>query len=186
MSRRARILRLVVLTAITAALGVALRARQDVSLYLRFTARPALSIGMSEEEVRAAWGAPDGVTNVNPNPGDRVIWGYVETVQALGGEKAFLKSLVHFDGGRVSSFGAGRTAYAPWWITFAWLAASTIVGLLALRDLVLLIRDLRRQRPLHECARCGYDLTGNVSGRCPECGADTPTTTLESPAAGAG
>lgn len=24
------------------------------------------------------------------------------------------------------------------------------------------------------CGRCGYDLTGNVSGRCPECGADAP------------
>ncbi len=23
------------------------------------------------------------------------------------------------------------------------------------------------------CERCGYDLTGNVSGRCPECGAPT-------------
>lgn len=26
------------------------------------------------------------------------------------------------------------------------------------------------------CARCAYDLTGNVSGRCPECGCATPTT----------
>lgn len=23
------------------------------------------------------------------------------------------------------------------------------------------------------CSKCGYDLTGNVSGRCPECGAPT-------------
>lgn len=31
---------------------------------------------------------------------------------------------------------------------------------------------LRRARRFadHCCARCGYDLTGNVSGRCPECG----------------
>ncbi len=27
----------------------------------------------------------------------------------------------------------------------------------------------RRVRPGH-CASCGYDLTGNISGRCPECG----------------
>jgi predicted RNA-binding Zn-ribbon protein involved in translation (DUF1610 family) len=27
----------------------------------------------------------------------------------------------------------------------------------------------KRRRPGH-CSRCGYDLTGNVSGRCPECG----------------
>ena len=25
--------------------------------------------------------------------------------------------------------------------------------------------------PRHHCQRCGYDLTGNASGRCPECGA---------------
>lgn len=26
------------------------------------------------------------------------------------------------------------------------------------------------------CARCGYDLTGNVSGVCPECGTPTKVT----------
>ena len=28
----------------------------------------------------------------------------------------------------------------------------------------------RRWRREGRCLRCGYDLTGNVSGRCPECG----------------
>ncbi|MBU0617500.1 MAG: hypothetical protein KKI02_07270 [Planctomycetes bacterium] len=37
---------------------------------------------------------------------------------------------------------------------------------------VLFWRDRRRTPPGH-CQNCGYDLTGNVSGRCPECG--TPT-----------
>ena len=32
----------------------------------------------------------------------------------------------------------------------------------------LFYRDHRRPRP--GCCPCGYDLTGNVSGRCPECG----------------
>jgi len=31
-------------------------------------------------------------------------------------------------------------------------------------------RDHHRFPPGH-CQKCGYDLTGNVSGRCPECGA---------------
>jgi hypothetical protein len=31
--------------------------------------------------------------------------------------------------------------------------------------------DRRRSQPGH-CEDCGYDLTGNVSGRCPECGAE--------------
>jgi hypothetical protein len=31
----------------------------------------------------------------------------------------------------------------------------------------------RRAYPPGHCAKCGYDLTGNVSGRCPECGTAT-------------
>jgi hypothetical protein len=30
------------------------------------------------------------------------------------------------------------------------------------------------QRPPGSCAHCGYDLTGNVSGICPECGTPVP------------
>lgn len=32
-------------------------------------------------------------------------------------------------------------------------------------------RRRMRRRPPGACPACGYDLTGNVSGRCPECGA---------------
>ncbi len=32
------------------------------------------------------------------------------------------------------------------------------------------------------CGACGYDLTGNVSGRCSECGTDTPVTDVQGPA----
>jgi hypothetical protein len=35
---------------------------------------------------------------------------------------------------------------------------------------VLLWWHDRRRILAGECRRCGYDLTGNVSGRCPECG----------------
>jgi len=36
----------------------------------------------------------------------------------------------------------------------------------------LVLRALRRQRiPPAACRSCGYNLTGNVSGQCPECGA---------------
>lgn len=36
----------------------------------------------------------------------------------------------------------------------------------------LIIRAIRRhsRTTAHPTCRCGYDLTGNVSGRCPECG----------------
>jgi hypothetical protein len=30
----------------------------------------------------------------------------------------------------------------------------------------------RRRIPPGHCRKCGYDLTGNVSGRCPECGTE--------------
>lgn len=48
------------------------------------------------------------------------------------------------------------------------------IWLFALLFLVLtihLIRRSRRRFPAGCCAKCGYDLTGNMSGVCPECGA---------------
>jgi hypothetical protein len=35
----------------------------------------------------------------------------------------------------------------------------------------------QRRIPPHCCQKCGYDLTGNTSGTCPECGAATPQAT---------
>jgi hypothetical protein len=43
-----------------------------------------------------------------------------------------------------------------------------------------LIYRARRRRLPGTCGKCGYDLTGNVSGRCPECGE-----TMTAPVAGA-
>ena len=53
-----------------------------------------------------------------------------------------------------------RAVQLPLWIPF--LAIGVPCGL-------LWWRERRRVRPGH--CRCGYDLTGNVSGRCSECGA---------------
>jgi predicted RNA-binding Zn-ribbon protein involved in translation (DUF1610 family) len=39
------------------------------------------------------------------------------------------------------------------------------VGLMGVRD-----DQLLRKLSVHLCRQCGYDLTGNVSGVCPECG----------------
>jgi uncharacterized paraquat-inducible protein A len=42
---------------------------------------------------------------------------------------------------------------------------------LAIRGPIILRRRReRRRRAAHLCPRCGYCLTGNVSGVCPECG----------------
>jgi len=37
-------------------------------------------------------------------------------------------------------------------------------------------RELVKQYPVGCCRICGYNLTGNVSGRCPECGTATGDT----------
>jgi hypothetical protein len=59
--------------------------------------------------------------------------------------------------------------YLPPWIPFVIIAAPTAV---------LWYVDRRRIPPGH-CRKCGYNLTGNVSGRCPECG--TPSQTAPQP-----
>ena len=46
----------------------------------------------------------------------------------------------------------------PMWVPLAFVAVPTIAAW----------RRQRRRPPGH--CQCGYDLTGNVSGRCPECG----------------
>jgi hypothetical protein len=44
------------------------------------------------------------------------------------------------------------------------------VTLLALPTAVFWWQDRPRRERSGHCQDCGYDLTGNVSGRCPECG----------------
>ena len=52
--------------------------------------------------------------------------------------------------------------FIPFWMLF---------GLAAMATSLLWWRD--RRPPKGHCQNCGYDLTGNVSGRCPECGEAT-------------
>lgn len=52
--------------------------------------------------------------------------------------------------------------YVPLWIPFLLLAIPT----------ALLWRRERRRPRAGCCRKCDYDLTSNVSGRCPECGAE--------------
>ena len=57
-----------------------------------------------------------------------------------------------------------RSAPLGWFIL-----ASIFVALVSFSALKLKSRAmLRAERGC--CASCGYDLTGNISGRCPECG----------------
>ena len=47
-----------------------------------------------------------------------------------------------------------------------------LLAVVALPTACLFWRDRRRYGP-HQCQHCGYDLTGNTSGTCPECGSTT-------------
>jgi hypothetical protein len=51
-----------------------------------------------------------------------------------------------------------------------WAIAAGSLTPLAVRPVARSWRPLRRRRRGNVCRGCGYDLTGNVSGVCPECG----------------
>jgi hypothetical protein len=54
--------------------------------------------------------------------------------------------------------------------TMIWLMAGLYQGLILLIGVVIAVQP--RERPARfPCRRCHYDLTGNESGICPECGA---------------
>lgn len=53
----------------------------------------------------------------------------------------------------------GEGIGVPLWIPFVVIVVSSLVG----------VRRCRGHPPPH-CQKCGYNLTGNVSGVCPECG----------------
>ena len=56
----------------------------------------------------------------------------------------------------------------------AWLWGTVAAIAVATGTLYVLYRPNERRQERQakgQCVRCGYDLTGNVSGVCPECGA---------------
>ncbi len=68
------------------------------------------------------------------------------------------------DGGQMGGIQYSRGAI-PLWPPFVLVAAPTVY---------LWHRDRRRFAP-GPCQRCGYSLTGNATGVCPECGAHAPS-----------
>lgn len=64
-----------------------------------------------------------------------------------------------YTGGPAAAPYAIWAIYVPFWCPLVLVAITTVV---------LWFRD--RGYPAGHCLTCGYDLTGNVSGVCPECG----------------
>jgi hypothetical protein len=92
-----------------------------------------------------------------------MAWGEEES-HPFPPPQAWLTWTRRFELGRASLWLARRdawTVHIPLWMPLA---------VLLLPTLWLWYRDRRRIPPGH-CQTCAYNLTGNVSGRCPECGA---------------
>lgn len=68
-------------------------------------------------------------------------------------------------------------AYAVWLRLLAPGIGAMVAGVLTLwlvrRRITLNVRQQLMERGLPTCLACGYDLTGNVSGACSECGTST-------------
>lgn len=62
---------------------------------------------------------------------------------------------------RVTQYQVGRHVTIPLWLPLAMLAVPTAI----------LRRRVRPRSQDGHCRACGYNLTGNVSGKCSECGA---------------
>ena len=67
--------------------------------------------------------------------------------------------------------GLGPQFAWPWWGE-GWVKFAPFAVLLAIGFAVLWNRDRRWRLPPDHCSNCGYNLTANTTGRCPECGRD--------------
>ena len=94
-------------------------------------------------------------------PGARgVRWGWGSYAKRCRAARA-ARSLVHF------AFGPEAGAHD--FVVPQWIVPAVFVALPAAR---ISRRSRRRRASGSACRGCGYDLTGNVSGVCPECGYD--------------
>ncbi len=82
----------------------------------------------------------------------------------LGVATALVPLLIHVE----------SAAIGPWAGMLRIIGAS-YAGLIAVVGVLLWLQ--RRAARGHECRHCLYDLTGNVTGVCPECGHVTPDVT---------
>ena len=89
--------------------------------------------------------------------GSRLISGLIQAFT--------LPSITHDNRTAFREIGAVMSEWMLFVICYAVVFAVITQGL-ALRG----EEQLDEKRASHRCANCGYDLTGNVSGICPECG----------------
>jgi hypothetical protein len=107
---------------------------------------------------------PDGT---KPMKGDIELWGLACSIQtrrrSLLDGLSFEVPVVEYDrtlDGWWSRYQSVRYVELPLWLPLL---------IVALPTAFMFYRDRNRIPPGH-CSTCGYNLTGNVSGVCPECG----------------
>ena len=77
-------------------------------------------------------------------------------------------------GGQLRNLQIDTGRMAAEWVIIASLTTIVVIVVKPLGDLPrTLLARRRRARGL--CIACGYNLSGNASGRCPECGAAIPS-----------
>ncbi len=110
-------------------------------------------------------------TSLHPQVSDRRPGWFWGRTPAKPGEY-----IIAFDAYHIVGAKCGVRDYidlTSWFVWPTWLPAAVVWGALALVWLLITIRSRLTIRPGH-CYGCGYDLTGNVSGTCPECGKPIP------------
>jgi hypothetical protein len=107
-----------------------------------------------------------------PLPCAEVHWHHVSAKQAGRAVEVTREIIDAYREVRLSREDPRATVIVVWWGRFI-ANAVTLIGLLVAglvaRDKWLRHRARERFRQ-GRCPRCGYDLTGNVTGVCPECG----------------
>ena len=71
-------------------------------------------------------------------------------------------------------YGPSKSVAIHAWIVF------TSLAILPLVRIALFVWHRKRRPSTTRCARCSYDLTGNISGICPECGTKVPANSIAS------
>jgi hypothetical protein len=111
-------------------------------------------------------------TSPERNDGRPSGW-FVQRLQLpLGFSVPLAKRMPSFRGGRYTDANGGQGSALivdlPLWIPLLLFSVPTVI----------LWRQERRRISGGGCRNCGYNLTGNVSGTCPECGTPVPEDTF--------
>ena len=129
---------------------VVVGASRGEALYVRTRA-----IGPRRRVMKPSWAGPSGWGTLREKPGE-----LISRRDTLWQRMGFYSETY----ANTAGWHRVRRHVFPLWLPTA-LAAVTPAAWL-----VRAHRRARRRRAGGFCTRCGYDLTGNVSGTCPECG----------------